>query len=222
MPPKTIWPTRVQPSRVPDCALFPLPSLVTDGGGNGKSRTAHRRRVARAKVFDEVNYSIECLNQLYGCNPSTLTSVPSAAQQSVQSRLVGMASQNPLPVHEPRAAARQLLGGHLSYDGSITTVETYLRDRVSLPREGLTPVTQRDVLPKRVQSLLTPSHVLADEDVVIFRQQQEPITCYCDKALAADPILYQDFLARLISLGLLGACARPKGKVTPFFVKKEK
>ncbi len=60
------------------------------------------------------------------------------------------------------------------------------------------------VLPPKIQASLSPDLILADDEVVKFGMQEEPVTCYTDEVLRNDPVAMREFVGRLASKNLLG------------------
>ena len=225
---KVSWPSNQQSFATPlGGAVFPIPPIPTPGVGCGSSVKAKRRRGRKTHGKAQANYTISCLNELYGCQPGLAVTGDqdgslSPCHASIHARLESIFSTDEFRLVQcPRAAARLLLGSRCEYGGSDTTVEAYDSHRVSLPSGRVCPVPLRSVLPERIQSLLTPDNILADDDVVEERMRNEHVTCYTDEVLKRDPEALKGFLVSLANCGVLIASCNPRGRVTPFFVKKK-
>ena len=84
----------------------------------------------------------------------------------------------------PRAAVGQLLGRRLTYDGGDSSVEPYCEGRVSLPNGTIKPVALAGVLSSDVFANLCPEKMLAEQEVVDFRQKFESVGMYTDIVLS--------------------------------------
>jgi len=122
---------------------------------------------------------------------------------------------------KPRAAARRLLGSSLSYDGSETTVEQYDPDRVSLPDGRISPVPLSSVLSPETQKLLAPQYLLADDEVVSYLLEHEPVTIYTDTVLLGSQEARFQFYERLARIGILGVTINRKSSLSPFFLSRK-
>ena len=87
------------------------------------------------------------------------------------------------PVPTPRAAARQLLGRRLDYEGGASSVEPYREGCVSLPEGLVEPVALPTVLDPDTLATLNPDRMLADDDVIEYRKEYESVGMYTDSVL---------------------------------------
>ena len=224
---RSAWPSRQKNFGPPASdAVFPIPPIPCPPLGTGTSVDAKRRRGQIVHPIADANFTLDCLNELYGCDGVCIAKgkekSPNASHRAIHQRLLATFKSDKLrPVHKPRAAAKLLLGSRMDYGGDDTTVEAYESHRVSLPSGRVKPVALSSVLPAKIQSLLSPDNILADADVVEERLREEPVQMYTDEVLKKDPEAMEEFLGRLARCGILGATCNPKGRVSPFFVKKE-
>lgn len=203
-----------------------FPSPRSGGGGGGSSKVSRRRARRRALVWAESNAAIDALNHLYGCSgapgDAPLTTEPSAAQASAQRRVAAAVSGSlPENLLSGPEALRELLGSKSDYEQSDSSVVGYEADKVSLPSGLRAPVPFLEVAGSEPRSELSLSHMLADDDVVSFREKYEPACLYLDANLRRSPSEYVRFLRRLFEVGILGFSREARGEVQPFFVRKK-
>ena len=203
---KEPWSQRLTESQCPsDAALFPIPPLLWKRGDAGESRTAEQRLTKYANSYVIANECIDGVNELYGCNlDCPLSHVPSPVnpgQASVQKNILrAVRDCYPTePVPKPREAARQLLGSRLDYSGGASSVEGYVKGNVSLPDGKICPVPLGSVLSSETLAILKPDIMLADADVVSYRQMNEPVNMYMDTVLKRNKAERLGFYRELIN-----------------------
>ena len=208
-------------------AVFPLPPLGWKGSLPGLSKTAKRRQVRYRRVFNMTTDCIDGLHELYGCNRESIVQASKRpvlpCHDSVHTHVVDacLRCQPKDILQTPRAAARLLLGPKFEHAGTSTTVEAFDDARVSLPDEGVVPVPLASVLPSSMTATLCPDRMLADDDVVEYRQKFESVGLYTDVVLEHDKRKRVEFYKRLYKCGILGFSFSAKGKIAPFFVSKK-
>jgi hypothetical protein len=225
------WARRQLPSkRPPGHSLFPLPVLPRcPFGSSSRNRVNRVRAVRRMAVHSCASEAIDALNILYGVSEESLqesiisSSEPTAGQASVHNHIVSrVLGTFPGSVPSPTSAACELLGPNFSYGyANDCTVEPYDALRVSLPVGQSAPVPMSKYLKQHTQELVKIENILADDDVVAWRQHNEPTTSYTDVRLKHDRVLYLSFLKSLVACGILSVSRVSRGKVTPFFVTKK-
>lgn len=199
-----------------------------DRAPNGTSSKALKKDRAYRLVYECANDCIDGVNSLYGCNGQSIESAhlrsKTPAHESIQKHILRCAfeSEPDKHVQKPRAALHELLGQRLDYTGGATTVVPFDEGKVSLPDGLVNPVDLKTVLPADARDILKPERLLADEDVVAFRQSNDPITIYTDEVLKHNKSKRFNFFRMLAQRGLLGLTRRRRGTVSPFFVKKKK
>lgn len=99
-------------------------------------------------------------------------------------------------------------------------MEAYDPARVSLPDEGVTPVSLSRVLGKSTLATFVLEYMLADDDVVPYRQTYEHVGMYTDTVLEKDINARCEFYKRLCKCGILGFSKRARGRISPFLVSK--
>ena len=208
-------------------SVFPIPPVPLVRGELGTSVTSRRRRSKFVHVHTMINECIDGLNELYGCSrPNIVQSMSrtvSPCHVSVHDHIkrACLAAMPEGKVPSPQAAARLLLGRKFDYFGTSSSVEAYDPVRVSLPDEGVVPVPLSHTLAPETLATLASDRILADDDVVEFRQLHEPEGMYTDVILKSDKRKRYDFYARLFKCGILGFSREAKAHISPFFVTKK-
>ena len=167
-------------------AVFPLPALGWHRDFVGGSRKAGKRLNKFRNAFVWGNECIDALNDLYGCEtlPAGLSKGSnggvggaSPCHASIHSHILSavLDSYPDFELPSPRAAVGQLLGRRLTYDGGDSSVEPYCEGRVSLPSGTIKPVALAGVLSSDVFASLCPEKMLAEQEVVDFRQTFESV-----------------------------------------------
>ena len=213
-------------------AVFPLPALGWRRNFGGESRKAGKRFNKFRNAFVWGNECIDALNDLYGCETAPAF-VPlgsngevggvSPCHASIHSHILSavLDSYPDFEVPSPRAAVGQLLGRRLTYDGGDSSVEPYCEGRVSLPSGTIKPVALAGVLSSDVFASLCPEKMLAEQEVVDFRQKFESVGMYTDIVLSKNKNIRRGFFKRLSECGILGFSRTSKALVSPFFVSKK-
>ena len=99
---------------------------------------------------------------------------PSLAHASVRRHVLScIAERRPNFVQIPREAAFSLLGTRFDYFGDGNATEPYASERVSIPKGQQAPVPLSQALDETARKLLTREGILADADVIEWRQANE-------------------------------------------------
>lgn len=207
-------------------SLFPLPPLLWKERQVGSSKDSRRRARRRARVWVESNAAIDALNSLYGCagaGPRGGPRLEPAPAQASAQRRVAAAVSGSLPEVFPSGpeALRELLGGTGEYEQCDSTFVPYEPDKVSLPSGLRAPVPLMEVAGAELAGELDLASMLADDDVVTYRETYEPAGLYLDANLRRSVAAYAAFVRRLFDIGILGFSTRARGEVQPFFVRKK-
>ena len=213
--------------------VFPLP-LPSDDHFCGplwhlNSRRSRQRVHRRRTLFSREQETVSALNHLAGfCDRGTWPSAPlNRAQEAVLLHVRRAHHSRPQPCEKvsPQAALRQLLKRGTGYSNeSPGTLASYVRERISLPRDQGHAVSLESILPP------TDRHVLEnfEEEMLLSPEEQAGVLekgleglCYMDPVLANDPKKYHQFIADMHRSGLLDFTIKPKVQVGAFVVTKK-
>ena len=218
--------------------LFPLPVPCDVNGFAGSlgslgSRRA-RQRVQRRRLFeDRQRGTLWALNHLAGFDDERLwpNSSLNQAQSSVLQRVKELHVQRPPPPQKlsPQAALRQLLlkkaGSPYSSDGVLPgQMASYVRERVSLPRDQLEPIPLEALLPEVERDRLLDFRnqmLLSDEEIAGVLERGLVGDRYMDPRLEGGGKVYHDFVADLIESKLVSFTTSPRVQVGAFVVTKK-
>ena len=92
---------------------------------------------------------------------------------------------------------------------------------MSLPTGERNAVPLDEVLSSDSYASLQLPNIVADDDVIEWRESTEPIRCYCDVRLRGCAQEYRQFLHRLYQSKLLGFARFRKSEVQPFLLKRK-
>ena len=77
------------------------------------------------------------------------------------------------------------------------------------------------VLAPDIRDNINKEHMLADDDVVYYRQTHEPITLYTDIVLKGNRSKRLEFYEMMCSRGLIGISKQSSSHISLFFVSKK-
>ena len=195
--------------------VFPLP-LPRDCGYAGdvqllRSRRSRQRVVKRRTLGEREVGTVWALNMLAGFDHQAgwPQCCLNRAQESALSRIRRAHLLRPPPPVEslsPQAALRQLLKRKAasSYAGDQPgQLVSYVREKLSIPRDQLEPVSLDAILPEREQ-----------EQLRNFEEHLDPV-------LAHNPYKYHELIADLLQAKLIDFTRTPKVQVGLFCVAKK-
>ena len=215
--------------------VFPLP-LPRDLGYAGdvhslRSRRSRQRVHKRRTLVDRERGSVWALNTLAGFPDEAgwPSHCLNRAQESVIERVKRAHRTRPPPLDDasPQAALRQLL---MKKAGSAYGVDqpgqlvSYSREKLSIPRDQLTPVNLESILPEREREQLADfeSHMLLDdESIALVLERGFQGDCHLDPVLAHDPQKYHELIGDLYQARLISFTMKPKVQVGLFCVAKK-
>ena len=218
--------------------LFPLPVPGDLGGfagslGSLSSRRA-RQRVQRRRLFDDRQRgTLWALNHLAGFDDERLwpSSSLNQAQSSVLQRVRDIHVQRPPPPQKlsPQAALRQLLlkkaGSPYSSAGVLPgQLASYVRERVSLPRDQSDPIPLDSLLPAEERDQLRDFQhhmLLSDEEIAGVQERGFVGDRYMDPRLEGGGKVYHEFVADLVESKLISFTTSPRVQVGAFVVTKK-
>ncbi|CAE7244191.1 unnamed protein product, partial [Symbiodinium microadriaticum] len=211
--------------------LLPLP-LPEDTGYPGELRFLRsrrsRQRVAarRCHIQREVD-TIKALNSLGGFPDESQW--PATCLHGASLARVRLAHQTRAPAPEltsPQAALRQLLqkAGSSYGEGQPGQLVSYIRDKLSLPRDQLEPVMLSDLLPPAEAGMLKDFReemMLSSEEIAGVLERGLERDLYIDPLLDTNPLKYHELIADMCGAKLLSFTTQPKVQVRLFFVSKK-
>ncbi|CAE7245347.1 UPF1 [Symbiodinium natans] len=173
------------------------PGGLHKGGAGALSSRRSRQRVQRRRLLaDRARGTVWALNRLAACNK---------AQRVKDARV-----QRPPPPKSmsPQAALRQKAG-----------LASYVRDRLSLPRDQAAPVPLESLLLQAERDLLRDFKVrmmLSDEEIAGVLERGMTGDRYIDPQLEGGRKVYRNFIADLWNSKLIGFTASPRVQVGAF------
>ena len=215
--------------------LFPLP-LPADTGFAGvasdlDSRRSRQRVCKRRMLVDRPRGTVWALNHLAGFDDESLWPhlVQNRAQKAVHDRVWRAHTlRAPPPTRiSPQAALRQLLAkkaGSSYGDVLPGQIASYVRERLSLPRDQLEPVSLDELLPEvegRQLRDFRSEMMLSDEEIAGVLEKGLENDRYMDPQLEGGGKKYHSFIADLVRSKLVDFTVRPRVQVGAFVVTKK-
>ncbi|CAE7763388.1 NHX3 [Symbiodinium sp. CCMP2456] len=215
--------------------VFPLP-LPRDCGYAGdvqwlRSRRSRQRVVKRRTLGEREVGTVWALNTLAGFDHQAGWPRCSLnrAQESALSRIRRAHLLRPPPVESlsPQAALRQLLKRKAapSYAGDQPgQLVSYVREKLSIPRDQLEPVSLEAILPELEQEQVRnfEEHMLlSDEGIAAALERGLEGDCHLDPVLAHNRYKYHELISDLLQAKLIDFTRTPKVQVGLFCVAKK-
>lgn len=216
--------------------IFPLPTLLQSNCDIGLvSRKCARRKLVSKHVEEEINYTIQSLNSMYGCGSSgksfisldeCLFGTAMAQYDSLEFIESCVRAMGKPPVDLDRRGAFNMLQAASGYseDQPAGSLASFNAEIVSLPEEGWTPINLVDLWGDDGQIILDDfvSNQLLPPETASIRLE----ACGVDRPYM-DPMLrqgksYHGFLKRLHASSLVDYSVRPgREQIGLFFVTKK-
>ena len=214
--------------------LLPLP-LPEDTGYPGeltfpRSRRSRQRVAARRCHIQREVDTIKALNSLGGFPDESqwpATCLHEAQRASLARVQLAHQTRAPAPeLTSPQAALRQLLqkAGSSYGEGQPGQLVSYIRDKLSLPRDQLEPVMLSDLLPPAEAGMLKDFReemMLSSEEIAGVLERGLERDLYIDPLLDTNPLKYHELIADMCGAKLLSFTTQPKVQVGLFFVSKK-
>ena len=215
--------------------VFPLP-LPDDQWFAGRvrdldSRRSRQRVHKRRMLVDRSRGTVWALNHLAGFDDESLwpMHVQNRAQAAVHDRVRRAHTLRAPPTEKisPQAALRQLLAKKAGspYAGVLPgQLASYVRERLSLPRDQTAPVSLDDLLPeveRRQLQNFKSEMMLSDEEIAGVLEKGLENDRYMDPQLEGGGKKYHGFIADLVQSKLVGFTTHPRVQVGAFVVTKK-
>ena len=216
--------------------LLPLP-LPMDQGFTGRlcelgSRRAQQRVSLRRRLLGGVRDTVRALNTLAGFTNEDHwpVSVRNLAQAESLRRIRQSHEQRPPPILKEtgQEALRQLLkhkgGSGYSIPEGPGQLASFVKERLSLPRDQQTPTPLADILPEKEKLRLADFEtemMLSSEEMAGVLEQGFHGDCFLDPQLSCNPRKYHEFIGDLYTSKLIGFTVNPRVQVGAFVVTKK-
>ena len=218
--------------RFGDLLPLPVPEDIGFPGeiGELRSRRSQQRVGARRMRLRREAETVQALNELGGFSDERQWPAFCRNQaQSASLARIRRAHQNRAPAPEsmtPQAALRQLLqkAGSSYGEGQPGQVVSYIRDRLSLPRDQAEPVMLEELLPRKELQMLIDFRehmMLSSEELAGVLEKGLENDKYFDPLLDSCPRKYHELIADMYGAKLLGFTTQPKVQVGLFCVSKK-
>ncbi|CAK0893446.1 unnamed protein product, partial [Prorocentrum cordatum] len=193
--------------------IFPLPPLCRDhvcaAGRRDLSRVTRRRGEATKHILDWGDDCIDALNDLHGHQDRPAAPAHAGqrhAVEHVESRVRALGKPPPEAGFREGALRELLAGAGIYQTGDLSSRRPYVKESISWPSPDAQPVplcaclgeAESEWLGRWQSTLLRPDQPTAAE-----RAEFCPAGPFFDPSLFSKPLLYADFVAKLLARGMV-------------------